>query len=323
MVPTTLRLGTLELQSPFILAPLESVTDCAFRRLCFELGAGLTWTEMIRARGVVRNNRSTIELIDTFDPHVLTGVQLMVANETELADALAKLEALAATSHPHLQNLRAVDLNFGCPSPQIIRLGAGPALLKRRAKLRAIFEALAAWKRQTSLRIGAVGAKIRLGLHGIEAQQKVYLGVVDSANDTLDYLVVHARHARQQSTDRPTWSAIGEVKARAKIPVIGNGDVFSRADAERLFAQTGCDGALIARAAIRSPWIFRELRGAGGPATLEEIDAGEARYVELAERLGSKEKFRAWHREGFARMRARVTGQRLSGADLPANEHMR
>ncbi|GMU59290.1 MAG: tRNA dihydrouridine synthase DusB [Myxococcaceae bacterium] len=319
----SLRLGTLTLASPFILSPMESVSDAAFRRLCWEQGAGFTWTEMIRARGIVRNNKSTLELVDSFDPEVPTGVQLFVVNEEELTAALARIEALADTTHPHFRNVTAVDLNFGCPSPEVIRVGAGPALLKRRAKLRAIFEALRAWKETTSLPIGAVGAKIRLGLNRMELDEKVYLPIIELANDTLDYLVVHARHARQQSADKPTWSAIAEVKARARIPVIGNGDVFSPADWERLRRETGADGAMIARGAIRSPWIFRALTGRGpGEPTRAELDAAQAGYDALATRLGSKEKFRAWHREGFRRMRARLEGQPEAGVAMPHNEHM-
>jgi tRNA-dihydrouridine synthase B len=135
----TLKLGSLELSSPFILAPMESVSDCAYRRVCWDRGASLVWTEMIRARGLARNNKSTLELIDTFDPEVLTGVQLLVANERELSDALEKLESPV----PHFRNIRAIDLNFGCPSPEVIRIGAGPALLKRRGKLETIFKVLA------------------------------------------------------------------------------------------------------------------------------------------------------------------------------------
>ena len=131
----SLRLGTLTLASPFILSPMESVSDAAFRRLCWEQGAGFTWTEMIRARGIVRNNKSTLELVDSFDPEVPTGVQLFVVNEEELTAALARIEALADTTYPHFRNVTAVDLNFGCPSPEVIRVGAGPALLKRRAHL--------------------------------------------------------------------------------------------------------------------------------------------------------------------------------------------
>lgn len=319
-----LRLGSLELKSPFILAPMESVSDAPFRRLCFEQGAALTWTEMIRARGIVRNNKSTLDLIDTFDADVPTGLQLMVANEQELAEALTKLERLAQSTHPHFENIRAIDLNFGCPSPEVIKVGAGPALLKRRGKLRAIFEALAGFKRSTALPIGAVGAKIRLGLNRMEQDQKVYLPIVDLANELLDYLVIHARHARQESADPPTWSAIGEAKARARVPIIGNGDIVTREDWDRLVRETGADGAMIARGAIRSPWVFRGLSGAG-PATpaMPELDEAQRRYEELATKLGSKDKFREWHREGFRRMRARLLGQPVTGASMPANEHMK
>ncbi len=313
-----LKLGSLELSSPFILAPMESVSDCAYRRVCWDRGASLTWTEMIRARGLARNNKSTFELIDTFDADVLTGVQLMVANEKELAEALEKLDK------PHFKNIRAIDLNFGCPSPEVIRIGAGPALLKRRGKLEAIFKVLSAWKKTTTLPIGAVGAKIRLGLNRMEQDQKVYLPIVDLANEHLDYLVVHARHARQNSADKPTWSAIAEVKARATIPIIGNGDVVTREDWERLSRETGADGALIARGAIKSPWAFRGLRGEGSglPTSEAELDEAEAQYRSLADHYGSKPKFREWHQEGFRRMRARLHGVADKGPALPANEHM-
>jgi tRNA-dihydrouridine synthase len=108
------------------------------------------------------------------------------------------------------------------------------------------------------------------------------------------------------------------------VPIIANGDVFSRADAERVQAETGCDGFLIARGAIRSPWIFRELRGAGpGLPSAEELTAAEARYFADATRLGSKPKYLEWHREGFRRLRARIEGKPVSGPALPANEHMR
>lgn len=319
----TLRLGSLELSSPFLLAPLESVSDCAFRRLCWQQGAALTWTEMIRAGALARGNRSAIELIDPHDADVPTGVQLMTTGERELALALERLEGLAAAA-PRLRNLRAVDLNFGCPSPEIIRSGGGPALLKRRTKLRAILEALAAWRGRTTLPIGAVGLKIRLGLNRAEQDQQVYLRVAEVASETVDYLTVHARHARQESTEPATWSAIAEVKARASIPVIGNGDVTGRADAERMFRETGCDGILVARAAIRSPWVFRELLGAGpGLPTPAELDAAERDYFEQARRLGTRPKFLEWHHEGFRRLRARLAGQQEPGPALPANAHMR
>ncbi len=311
-----MKLGALDLTSPFLLAPLESVSDCAFRRLCWSLGAGFTWTEMVRARGLVRNNKATIELIDTFDPDVPTGVQLMVVNEKELEGALQKLESLP------VKNVRAIDLNFGCPSPEVIKIGAGPALLKRKNKLRALFEILRTWKQATTLPIGAITAKIRLGLNRQELDDKVYLPIVELADEFLDGLIVHARHAREASTSPARWSAIAEIKQRAKGPIIGNGDAFTADAAKRMMEETGCDGVLIARGAIRSPWIFREATGRGaGQPTVEELDAAENAWTARATELHSKPKYFEWHREGFRRMRDRLAG-RAESTTLPPNDNL-
>lgn len=320
---TNPRIGDLELSSPYLLAPMESVSDAAFRRLCWEQGAALTFTEMIRAAALARNNKSTIELIDAVDPEVPTGIQLLVANERELHQALTRLESLANTTHPHLRNLQVIDLNFGCPSPDVIRIGAGPALLKRRAKLAQIFEVLARFREKTTLPIAAVGAKIRLGLNRLEQDQQVSLSVVEVANQTLDYLVIHARHARQGSDEPASWAAIGAAKARSRIPIIGNGDVTSAADFQRLVAETSADAAMIARAAIRSPWVFRGLTLRGSPEpSLAELDAAEARYHTLALSFGARPKFLEWHAQGFARMRARLSGRSPVGAPMPKNHNL-
>jgi tRNA-dihydrouridine synthase B len=300
-----MRIGGLDLQSRFVLSPMEEVSDVGFRHLCYKQGAGITWTEMIRASGIVRRNKATLDLIDTFDPGTLTGVQLFVANERELSVALYQLEQLAHSSMPHLKNIRAVDLNFGCPSPEVIRIGAGPALLKRTSKMATIFKVLHDWKRRTTLPIGAVGVKIRLGLNQMEQDHKVYLRLVEAANANLDYITVHARHAKQRSSDIPSWKAIAEMKEIAAIPVIGNGNVIDAASAGRMLEQTGCDGIMVARAAIRSPWIFRELDGKGpGVPTADELSEAERTYTEFAERFGTKQKYRDFHRQNFERMRS-------------------
>ncbi len=320
-LPIAFRSGDLECQSAFLLAPLEGVSDAGFRALCFQNGAGFTWTEMIRAKALARRNRSTLDLVDTFDESTPTGVQLMVTGAEELLRAVAVLEELATTTHPHFRNIRQIDLNFGCPSPDVIRIGAGPALLKRRAKLRAIFEALHAVRARGALSVRSVSAKIRLGLNAAEAEHKVYLPVVEMANDTLDHLTLHARHAKQRSRDRPSWAAIGEAKAHASIPIVGNGDVFTRKDAERMHAETGCDAFLVARAAVKDPWCFRELRGEP-PCTLEDIDEAARVYAEVAERFHTKEKFRAFHADAFARLRAHRSGAAVD-VEIPQNAHMR
>lgn len=320
----SLRIGSLVLKNRFILSPMESVSDVGFRAVVHNnsKGAALTFTEMIRAQAVSRKNKSALDLIDTHDSNTPTGIQLMVKSADDLTKSLRQLETLAANgSRPHFKNIVAVDLNFGCPSPEVIREGAGPALLARRQKLTEIFKALVAWKHDNSLgNIGAVGCKIRLGLNQKQQNSKVYLSIVDIASATgLDYLVVHGRHAGQKSRDAPTWSAIREVKERAlaqdmvnnRIPpntatephgyrhlsldddlsdateihsssvnlnpqvnqranlhdnkvgnplvIIGNGNVSTMLEATQMLQQTGCDGIMLARGAIRNPWIFQDL----------------------------------------------------------------
>jgi tRNA-dihydrouridine synthase B len=320
-LPTKFNSGGLSLQSPFILAPMEAVSDVGFRALCFAQGAGLTYTEMVRARGLAKKNKATLDLVDTFDSQTLTGIQLLVTKPEEVDAALGWLEELAATTHPHLKNLRAIDMNFGCPSPDVVQQGAGPALLKRRARLGAIFQALADYKKRASLPIQSISAKIRLGLNQREQEHKVYLPVVEMANETLDHLVIHARHAQQRSRDLPTWGAIGEAKVHAKIPIVGNGDVRTRADAERMHKETGCDGFMIARAAIQDPFVFRALRGAGGTASASEIDDAARAYQDTAKRFHTKEKFVAFHTDNFARLRGAQGG--AHDIVIPKNAHMR
>jgi tRNA-dihydrouridine synthase B len=318
-----LVIGKLALRGRVVCSPMEGVSDVGFRALAWQGGAALTFTEMIRARGIVKNNKSTLDLIDTIDESVPTGLQLMVVNERELLGALRRIEELAFTTTPRFQNIRVVDLNFGCPSPDVVQIGAGPALLKRRAKLAAIFTALRAFQRETKLPIAAVGCKIRLGLNQQEAEHKVFLPVVELAGEHLDYIVVHGRHAKQRSRDKPDWHAIKEAKARARIPMLGNGDVFSGKDAKRMFEETGVDGIMVARAAIRNPWIFDELEGRVEHArfSVEQVGAAEAAWHALAARIGTKDKYREFHLENFRRLKDAAAGKSVA-AVVPKNAHI-
>lgn len=336
-----LRLGSLNLQSAALLSPLEAVSCVGFRELCFQHGAGIVWPEMLRAAALARGNSSTFDLADTFSTGAVTGLQLLASSGEELTAALRRLEAAAATTRPHLASIRAIDLNLGCPSPAVIRAGAGPALLKRRAKLAGLFDALVAFKASSGLSIGAVGVKIRLGLNATEAEARVYLPLVDLATAAgLDYVTVHARHAGQRSRDTPRWDAIGEAKARVRgssvhafliffhdsllltppspqagpsLAIIGNGDVFSFEDAVEMRRRTGCDGVMLARAAIRNPAVFNAfLPGAALPRgdgvrgcwmDVPAVDAAEQRYVAASARHGTKPKYTAFHAANFARLR--------------------
>jgi tRNA-dihydrouridine synthase len=322
IIPSALTLGSLTLQSPFLLAPLEGVSDVGFRRLCFSSGAGLTFTEMIRAKALARRNKSTLELIDTFHSDVLTGIQLLATSAAELDDALGVVDDCANSSHPHFKNIRAIDLNFGCPSKDIVQIGAGPAMLKRRAKLTSILEALAKSKARLSFPVGAVSCKIRLGLNAKEMAHKVYLPVVEAASSVgLDFMTIHARHAGMRSRDPAQWEAIAEAKRVSTIPIIGNGDVRSRDDATKLKTLSGCDGFLIARAAIENPYVFRALRGDSAVVTVDDVEAERLRYQETAAHHHTKEKYRATHTDTFARLRRMAFGEAVT-MSMPKNAHM-
>lgn len=302
-----LRLGSLELASNVLLAPLERVSDVGFRRLCFQTGAfGMTFTEMIYASELAKGKTTALQLIDTHDSATLTGIQLLVdrtaAKDNYGVDTLLRaLEYLETQSeqHPHWKNMRAIDLNFGCPSPGIIRRGAGPGQLRRRSKIRNIFATLDEWRRTTSLtHIQAVGAKIRLGANATEQYHKVYLPVVEAAAEHLDYVTVHARHAKQKSRDAPTWDAITEVQQAVQgspLVVIGNGDARTPEDALKMMDHTQCQGVMVGRGAMANPWWDHV-------PTNEEVLAGQAEYEAWSSSRPAYDRYRTFHEDNFERL---------------------
>lgn len=248
-----MKLGKLHLKNNLVLAPLEGVSNQAFRKLCFDAGASLTYVEMTHANSIARKNKSTLDMIDTFDPDVLQGIQFTAIKPNDVAEALKTIKKLSETTHPHFKNISDMQFNLGCPSPQIIGYGGGPALMKRRKRMTEIFEALRS-------NAETAGVKMRLGLHAGEKQYKLYITAAQLAEQAgLDYVVVHARTAEQKSGDPITIEAIREVKDAVSIPVIGNGSVFTGKDAENMFKVTNCDGIMLARASIGDPAVFARI----------------------------------------------------------------
>ena len=143
----TLKIGSLHLSSKVILAPLERVSDLGFRNLCHKHGAALTWTEMIYASDFSKHRPSSVNLVDTHDPETPTGIQFLIDRTTSkdnwgvdtLHRALEALEYGASSTKPEWKNVIAIDLNFGCPSPNLKKRGAGPSQLRRRSKILNIF----------------------------------------------------------------------------------------------------------------------------------------------------------------------------------------
>ena len=225
-----------KLKNQLILAPLEEVSGLPFRLLSRKYGCSLAYTEMSSSHGIQRNNPSTLRLLESCPEDHPLGMQLCGQDPKVLLIAAQKLE----------KSCQLIDINMGCPSPNIINQGAGSALLKRKAKIKKIIETLS-----QNLSI-PVTVKIRLGFSKPEALE--IAKVIEKAGASA--IAIHARTALAKSSGKAQWDLIKQVKQQASIPIIGNGDVFIPEDAEALLKC--CDYVMIARGAIRNPRIFKE-----------------------------------------------------------------
>ena len=237
-----LTIGNLEIKLPLALGPMAGVTDLPFRTLSREQGCGLFYTEMVSAKALYYGNSGSEELMRTGENEHPIGVQLFGSDPDIIAGEALKIE----------DRFDFIDFNLGCPVPKIVKNGEGSFLLTKPELVEEIFTKLCKTVHKP------VTAKIRKGFtedggESVEiAQILEHCGVSMSA--------VHGRTREQYYSGRADWEAIRRVKEAVKIPVLGNGDVFSAVDAERMLAETGVDGVMVARGAEGNPWIFREIR---------------------------------------------------------------
>ncbi len=276
---------------------MEGVSDLGFRTLCSRRRAALTFTEMIRADGLVRGNKATTSLIDTFDPSVPTGIQLFVTKKEILKKTLGLIRKSIEENDGRFSNLSVIDLNFGCPSPEIIKIGGGPAMLKRVTKMQ---ELLTILRSESPL---PCGIKMRLGLNEQERKQKVYLRVVEIANNLgLDYLTVHPKVATDDSLAPLDLPALREMIDQSTVPIVGNGFVVDGPSAKRML-DLGCKAVMIARAAVGNPWIFTEidhyLRTGKVVSFPKDYAAAWKEYQAVVEKYGTKEKYYQYHQRMF------------------------
>lgn len=270
-----MRIGGVICDSPFVLAPLAGVSDSPFRLLAREQGASLVYTEMVSADGLVRGNRATVEFC-AFDPRERPiAVQLFGSDPAVMAEATRRVCGWPARRRPDL-----VDLNLGCPVRKVVNRGAGAALLNDLPRAERIVRAMAA------AGTVPVTAKIRIGWDGRSHNAAEAARVLEGAGAAA--VAVHARTRAEQFGGVARWEAIAEVKRALGIPVIGNGDVRSCEDAERMLATTGCDAVMLGRAALGDPWVFRRMRAfhergerLPPPTARERIELG-LRHLDLA-----------------------------------------
>ena len=235
-------LNISQLKGRAVLAPMAGITDSAFRVLCRRHGAALVYSEMLSTEALSRNHGKTIRMAGFREEERPVALQLFGKRPQAFAEAVALLESLAPDCY---------DLTFGCPAPKIVKNGGGSALLKEPE----LVGQIAAAAVRASPR--PVLAKIRSGWE-VGAENAVEIARILEGSG-IAAIAVHGRTKSQMFAGSADWAVIGRVKQAVKIPVIGNGDVKSGADARRMVEETGCDLVMVGRAALGNPFLFAEI----------------------------------------------------------------
>jgi len=254
--------------SPVRLAPMASYTNVPFRRIAIECGSGFTTNEEIDAEALVRGNDwATRSARGDVDLGVVA-MQLLGGTEESLAPAAIRLVEAGAD---------IVDINMGCPVPKIVKRGKGAALMRDVAATARLLQAVRRAIPDTPLTI-----KIRGGWNDHEQNA---VEVARMAQDVgVDAITVHPRTRSQRYSGRAPWDVIADVVAAVAIPVTGNGDVTSLAEARRMMAETGCASVMVGRAALGHPWIFDDRYGAMDDAARLAFEADViARHLDRIE----------------------------------------
>ena len=237
------------LATPVVLAPMAGITNAAFRRLCREQGAGLFVSEMVTARALIERREETFRLIKPGVGETPRSIQLYAVDPVVLGKAVDLLGSEDLADH--------IDLNFGCPVPKVTRRGGGAALPFKRKLFSAIVESAV----KSASKYGIpVTVKMRVG---INSDHQTFLESAKSAADLgVTWVSLHARTAAQLYEGRSDWNKITELVeylSDTDVPVLGNGDIWSGADAVNMMQQTGCAGVVVGRGCLGRPWLFADL----------------------------------------------------------------
>lgn len=273
------KIGNVELAGRLTLAPMAGVMDFAFRRVCRELGAALTTTEMVSAKALVYKDEKTKALLYIPEEERPCAVQIF-GHEPEIM-------AEAAPMALELSGADILDINMGCPVGKIVKSGDGSALMRDLELAGRIIESV------KSAVDRPVTVKFRKGWDNGSVNAVEFAKMCQQAG--ADAIAVHGRTRAQMYAGRADWDIIKEVKRAVTIPVIANGDIFEPEDAEHILRYTGCDLAMIGRGSFGNPWLFQRANAllAGDalpelPPLGERIDLAVGQIEELSRVAGER-----------------------------------
>ncbi|MCX7421078.1 MAG: tRNA dihydrouridine synthase DusB [Planctomycetia bacterium] len=242
--PLPVSYGALRLKSRYLLSPLAGFTNLPFRRITHEIGGvGLTTTDLVNARALIEQSKKTLELIETCQIESPFAVQIFGSVVSTMCDAAQMLEARGVDS---------IDINMGCPVRRIVAHGSGASMMCRPDETLGLVRKIV-----ESVRI-PVTVKMRLGWDAMQITAPFFAREFEQAG--VAAVAIHGRTRAQGFSGSVDRTGIRQVvEAVERIPVIGNGDVRTVADAEVMLRETGCHGVSIGRGALANPWIFRQL----------------------------------------------------------------
>lgn len=259
------KIGKIELNGNLFLAPVAGYSDRSFRSICIENGASFTYTEMVSAEALTRNNLKTETLMRRAENEKVYSVQIFGGEPDKMAEAA---EIVLEKTH-----CECIDINCGCPVPKIVKTGAGSALTQNPQMLKKVAEAVV----NAAKGRAAVTVKIRSGWDQNSITYKE--AAIAALEAGVNAITMHPRTKAQGYEGKSDWAKLSELVklAEGKVPIFGSGDLFTPEDAKKMLEETGVSGVMFARGAMGNPFIFTK--------TIQLLTTGSYKEIPVAERL--------------------------------------